>query len=185
MNILVLHGSPRKGGNSDTLAATFLQQMTAICPCEVRHFYLNDMQIQPCQGCLHCAADPSHACRLQDDMQSIYDAFGWANLVVWATPMYWGYMTAQMKTALDRMESLVWANGWSGKTFAVFLTYNHHVASTVGFFERVCPFFGTPVHIVTCHTFDETAGKPLAASEMPASLEECRALARKLATAQD
>ena len=39
-------------------------------------------------------------------MQQIYSVFGDADVVVFATPMYWGYITAQLKTVVDRMEAL-------------------------------------------------------------------------------
>jgi len=138
MKTVVLHGSPRRNGNSDTLALHFLNGLSAGVENEVRHFYLNDMNIRPCQGCLSCETSPSHSCAIIDDMQEIYSAYIDADLIVWATPMYWGYMTAQLKTVLDRMESLAW-RGFENKTFAVFLTYRHHVESTVGFFRRIAP----------------------------------------------
>ncbi len=181
MNIIVLHGSPRKGGDSDMLAETFLAETLLHRDCEVRHFYLNEMSIKPCQGCLECGRDEKHRCIQEDDMQQIYEAFGKAEIVVWATPMYWGYMTAQMKLALDRMEALVMADGWRDKIFAVFLTYHYHVASTVNFFERVCPFFETELHIITCRTMIELTGQEIPVQDMPDELEEVRILAKKLA----
>ncbi len=177
MKIIVLHGSPRIGGDSDTLAQAFLDEMQQQTDYQIEHFYLNNMNITPCQGCQSCLTKLQ--CRLTDDMQRIYDAFPSADLVVWATPMYWGYMTAQMKLALDRMEALVCADGWKGKNFVVFLTYHSHVQSTVSFFERVCPFFETELHIVTCHTIKDNEHIP--AAEMPEKLQECRDLAKKLA----
>ncbi|MCF7920330.1 MAG: NAD(P)H-dependent oxidoreductase [Candidatus Cloacimonetes bacterium] len=180
MNIIILHGSPRKGGDSDTLANVFLEEMALHRAIEVKHFYLNEMNIGFCQGCLACARDEEHKCVQTDDMRLIYEAFRDAEIVIWATPMYWGYMTAQMKTALDRMEALVCADGWQNKIFVVFLTYHYHVTSTVGFFERVCPFFETELHIVTCRTMDERTELPIAVKDMPEKLEEVRELAKGL-----
>lgn len=108
MNVVVLHGSPRKGMNSDTLADQFLSGLHEQGEHKVTHFYTNEMEIKPCQGCLHCATSPGHACAIDDDMTEIYAAYKGSDLVVWATPMYWGYMTAQMKAVLDRMEALAW-----------------------------------------------------------------------------
>ena len=180
MNVVILHGSPRVNGDSDTLVSAFLEELSELTTIETRHFRLNDMSISPCQGCLDCMRDEQHRCATTDDMELIYDAFRWGELIVWATPMYWGYMTAQMKTALDRMEALVWGDGWTGKTFAVFLTYHYHVASTVGFFERVCPFFHVDAHIVTCRTMDDQE-RHIPASQCHAALQECRMLAERIA----
>ena len=106
MKAIVLHGSPRKGMNSDTLAGEFLRGLAETGDHEVKHFYINEMGIRPCQGCLHCASSPGHRCAIDDDMSLIYDAYRGADLVVWASPMYWGYITAQMKTVQDRWQDL-------------------------------------------------------------------------------
>ena len=143
MRAIVLHGSPRRGGNSDTLAEQFIEGLKSTGDVEVFDFILNDMKIKPCQGCESCATSEGHRCKIDDDMQQIYDVFADADIVVWATPMYWGYMTAQMKTALDRMESLAMnvERYWLDKEFVAILTYRHHYQSTIGFFERVQSYF--------------------------------------------
>jgi len=177
MKVVVLHGSPRRDGNSDTLALHFLNGLNEGGENKVRHFYLNDMDIRPCQGCLSCETPPEHSCIIQDDMQDIYSAYIDADLIVWATPMYWGYMTAQMKAALDRMESLAW-RGFEGKTFAVFLTYRFHVESTVGFFQRIAPHFKIKLHIVTCRTME--GGRDIPISGFPDKLREAYDLGKSL-----
>ena len=177
MKVVVLHGSPRRDGNSDTLALHFLNGLSEGREDEVRHFYLNDMDIRPCQGCLRCETPPKHSCFIQDDMQEIYSAYMDADLIVWATPMYWGYMTAQMKAALDRMEALAW-RGFENKTFAVFLTYRFHVESTVGFFQRIAPHFGIKLHIVTCRTMVD--GKDVPITSLPDKLQEAYELGKRL-----
>jgi multimeric flavodoxin WrbA len=143
MRAIVLRGSPRRGGNSDTLANHFIEGLKATGDVEVLDFILNDMNIKPCQGCESCATSENHKCVIDDDMQHIYEVFADADVVVWATPMYWGYMTAQMKTALDRMEALAMdvKKYWLDKEFVAILTYRHHYQSTIGFFERVQDYF--------------------------------------------
>lgn len=176
MKIAILHGSPRIDGDSDTLAKAFIEASEQTRDTEVRHFRLHEMNIAPCLGCLHCKDAIDHKCSIEDDMEYIYAVFEWAEVVVWATPMYWGYMTAQMKTALDRMEALVWRNGWNEKTFAALLTYHCHVESTVAFFKRVCPYFHVKLHVVTCLTIDEH-GRDVPATQCTEALDNCRALA--------
>ena len=129
LKTIVLHGSPRKSGNSDTLAKYFLKGLGEAGDHQVEHFYTNEMNIRPCQGCLTCETAVGHRCAIVDDMESIYSAFTDADIVVWATPMYWGYMTAQLKTALDRMESLVMRDGFRGKTFVVLITCSAQYAT--------------------------------------------------------
>ena len=45
MKIVVLHGSPRKGKNSDTLADSFIEGVYQTEGHSVTHFYLNEMSI--------------------------------------------------------------------------------------------------------------------------------------------
>ncbi|MFW9787828.1 MAG: flavodoxin family protein [Candidatus Thorarchaeota archaeon] len=140
---MVLHGSPRRGGNSDTLAEHFVEGVRQTGDVEIFDFILNDMNIKPCQGCESCSTSDGRMCVINDDMHQIYSVFGDANIVVWATPMYWGYMTAQMKIALDRMEALAMdpEKYWVDKEFVAIITYRHHYQSTIGFFERVQDYF--------------------------------------------
>lgn len=179
MNVVVLHGSPRKGMNSDTLADQFLKGLRELGEHEVTHFYTNEMEIRPCQGCLHCASSPAHNCKIEDDMQEIYRAYKEADLIVWATPMYWGYMTAQLKAVQDRMEALAW-EGFEGKTFAVLITYRHHCQSTVGMFERIAPHFNIRLHIITCCTYDSETRKDLPISACERELEQAYRLGEEL-----
>jgi multimeric flavodoxin WrbA len=180
MKVIVLHGSPRKHGDSDTLAESFLRGMAERVDYEVQHFYTNEMNIRPCQGCLSCATAEDHRCAIEDDMEAIYAAFREAGIVVWATPMYWGYLTAQLKAALDRMEALVAGDHFAGKTFVVLITYHYHCASTVAFFERICPFFGVALHTITCRTLDVDTDRALPISSCTAELAEAYELGKKL-----
>ncbi len=149
MKAIVIHGSPHQHGNSAILAEHFLQGLNAG---EVSHFYPNEMNIRPCQGCEHCAKKLDRYCSTEDDMQQIYSAFIAADLIVFTTPMYWGYVTAQMKLVIDRMEAIT--DHFKGKIFVVLITYRHHCASTVAFFERICPYFKVDLHTLTCCTMD-------------------------------
>jgi multimeric flavodoxin WrbA len=178
MKAVVLHGSPRRGRNSDTLVEHFLRGLSESGVHEVAHFYLNELGIRPCQGCLGCA-EPPHDCVILDDMTGIYEAYKAADLVVWATPMYWGYLTAQMKTVQDRMEALAWS-GFGGKVFAVIVTFRHHFESAVGMFERICPYFDVELHTLVCRTYDPETGVDIPIERLPGKLEEAYRLGREL-----
>ncbi|GAG68565.1 unnamed protein product [marine sediment metagenome] len=51
MKAMVLHGSPRKNQNSDTLARYFIDGLKENEDLEYKDFYLNELNIKPCQGC--------------------------------------------------------------------------------------------------------------------------------------
>ncbi len=180
MKAVVLHGSPRKGKNSDTLADSFVKGLTEDNPWQVTHFYLNEMDISPCQGCLACAKPP-HNCKLDDDMQTIYPKYKETDLIVWVTPMYWGYLTAQMKTVQDRMEALAW-DGFGNKTFATLFTYRHHYESAVNMFRRIAPHFKIDLHVLDCCTYDKETGRDIPIEELPEKLLEAYELGKRLST---
>ena len=174
----MLHGSPRRGGNSDTLTEEFVKGLKTTGDVEVFNFVLNDMKIRPCQGCESCATSEGHRCIIDDDMQQIYDVFADADIVVWATPMYWGYMTAQMKIVLDRMEALAMdvQKYWLDKEFVAILTYRHHYQSTIGFFERVQTYFRFKFSSVLYCSKNETGPEDFHVSTSPEKLEEANNL---------
>jgi len=179
MNITVIHGSPRKGRNSDTLAESFLKGINKTGEQAVNHFYTNEMDIRPCQGCEKCLSGLENFCITEDDMQKIYRSFIGSEIIVFATPMYWGYLTAQIKGVIDRMEAIT--SHFKGKTFVVLITYRHHYQSTVAFFERITPFFGVELHTVTCCTMEKSSLKDISITERPGKLQEAYKLGRKLA----
>jgi multimeric flavodoxin WrbA len=160
MKITILHGSPRRNGNSDTLIKYFVKGINERNQHEMKDFYLNELNIKPCQGCLSCETSERHQCAIQDDMQEIYSSYIDADIIVFATPMYWGYMTAQLKTVMDRMEALAWEYFYH-KKFVVIITYRHHYQSTVAFFERIAPFFDIDLHCLVCNTYDQKTFKDI------------------------
>lgn len=102
-NILVISTSPRKGGNSETLADEFVRgareagnQVEKIC--------LYDKAIGFCKGCLACLK--SHRCVIHDDADIIAQKMKEADVLVFATPIYYYEMCGQMKTMLDRANPL-------------------------------------------------------------------------------
>jgi len=182
MRVVVLHGSPRRGGNSDTLAEYFVKGVRETGDVEVLDFILNDMNIRPCQGCESCMTSEGHKCVIDDDMHQIYSVFADADIVVWATPMYWGYMTAQMKTALDRMEALAMdvKKYWLDKEFVAILTYRHHYQSTIGFFERVQDYFRFKFSSLLYCSKNENGPEDYHVSSNEEKLEEAFALGERL-----
>ncbi|MFX1281835.1 MAG: flavodoxin family protein [Promethearchaeota archaeon] len=171
MKTIILHGSPRKNQNSDTLVDSFVRGLNYNRVKEIKHFYINELNIKPCQGCLTCATSVDHSCAIKDDMTDIYSAYKEASTIVFATPMYWGYMTAQLKTVFDRMEALAWED-FGNKIFVVIITYRHHCESTVAFFERIAPFFNIKLFIITCCTYNKDKQKDIPITMCQVHLEE-------------
>lgn len=97
--ILVLSGSHRKGGNSDTLCDEFIKGAQESGH-QVEKIFINDKKINYCTGCGVC--NNTHKCILHDDMAEIIDKMLSADVIVMATPVYFYNMNGQMKTLIDR-----------------------------------------------------------------------------------
>jgi len=103
-NILILSGSPRKNGNTDRLVAAFKESAEAEGK-SVTVFRTADLTIAACLGCSHCA-DGNGNCVHKDDMGAILDVFRTADAVVFASPVYWFSVSAQLKLAIDRTNAV-------------------------------------------------------------------------------
>jgi len=104
--VVVLLGSPRKKGNSAILASRIIKGAQE-AGAEVETFYLNGMNIRPCQGCYACQKKDSKGCVQDDDMQKIYPKLVEADAWVIASPVYWFTMSAQTKLFMDRCLALL------------------------------------------------------------------------------
>lgn len=102
-NVLVIASSLRKKGNSNTLAKAFLQGAK-----ESGHdselLYLSDYKINFCQGCLACQT--THQCVINDDVIKILEKIKKADVLAFASPLYFYEMSGQLKTLLDRTNPL-------------------------------------------------------------------------------
>lgn len=101
--ILVISTSPRKGGNSDTLADAFVQGAREAGH-SVEKVSLHDKTIGFCKGCLTCVK--TQQCVIHDDAAAIAQQMLTADVLAFATPVYYYGMCGQMKTLLDRANPL-------------------------------------------------------------------------------
>jgi len=97
--VLILSGSPRKGGNSDTLCDQFGKGAKESGH-TVEKIWLRDKKIGFCVACYACKKN-GH-CKQNDDMAEILDKMIKADVIVLATPVYFYTMDAQMKVLIDR-----------------------------------------------------------------------------------
>ncbi|MBU2551342.1 MAG: flavodoxin family protein [Proteobacteria bacterium] len=104
--VVVLLGSPRKQGNSALLAQRIVQGAEA-AGAGVETFYLNGMNIRPCQSCYACQKKDSKGCAVDDDMQILYPKLVEASAWVIASPVFWFTMSAQTKLFMDRCFALM------------------------------------------------------------------------------
>ena len=103
--ITILNGAGKKNGNTAALVRAF-REGAKEAGNEVTEFYIHSMNIKGCIDCQGCARKPAGdaaPCVQRDDMQQIYDAFIGCDVVVFATPVYWFTISAQLKLAVDRL----------------------------------------------------------------------------------
>lgn len=101
--ILVISTSPRKGGNSDMLAEELIRGAREAGN-DVEKVTLYDKTIGFCKGCLTC--QNTQRCVIHDDADTIAQKMLNADVLVFATPIYYYGMSSQMKTMLDRANPL-------------------------------------------------------------------------------
>ena len=101
--VLILSSSPRKGGNSETLAAAFAKGAKEAGN-RVETVYLREKQYGFCKGCFACLK-LGH-CVIKDDAVEIAEKMHDADVLVFVTPVYYYSVSGQLKTMLDRANPL-------------------------------------------------------------------------------
>ena len=141
-NIVLLTGSPRKGGNTDELADAFVRGAQAAGHRVVR-FSAQEAKAGGCMACDYCIKHEGN-CVQQDGMQPVYDALKEADALVLASPVYYFGLSAQLKAMVDRFYA---SNG--GKPYpiaeaALLLALEgdveHDAASTVAAYHSIIGF---------------------------------------------
>lgn len=103
--VLVICSSYRKGGNSETLAHSFIVGAKEAGN-EVEQIFLRDGEISFCRGCLACQAECVTSCVIDDYANTVSAAMNGADVIVFATPVYFYGMSGNLKTMLDRTNPL-------------------------------------------------------------------------------
>ena len=103
MNILIISGSPRKGGNTELLAEAFAKGASAHHHVEI--VSVRDVKVNPCLGCNACFVSEGNSCAQKDDMALIYEKMNHADMLVIASPVYFYGISAQLKTVIDRFHN--------------------------------------------------------------------------------
>ena len=125
MKILVLTGSPRKNGNSATLADNFIKGAEEAGHNVIR-FDAAFKNVHPCIGCNKCGMDGP--CIFKDDFEFVREHIVDADAVVFTTPMYYFGISAQLKAVIDRFYAI---NGkiHKPKKAVLLMTYANTAAS--------------------------------------------------------
>ncbi len=126
--IVIVKGSPREQGNSATLAKQVAAGAEA-AGAQVETIFLHGLDIKACDACDSCQGMADLDCIIEDDMQLLYPKLREADAVLYASPIYWFTVSAQMKLFMDRCYGMFGAGDdpsdhvLAGKRIGIVLTY--------------------------------------------------------------
>ena len=97
MKTVIVNGSPRKG-NTLTAINAYVEGTGKDNDIEIIH--ADRLNISGCKGCgvCHC----TNGCIAEDDTNATVDKIVAADMIIFATPVYWWGMTAQLKLVIDK-----------------------------------------------------------------------------------
>lgn len=102
MKVVAFSCSPRVNGNCDVLIEETLRGINdKHGNIEVDKYKVANLNINDCMACGRCKT--SNGCGQRDDMQRIYDDIYKSDVIVFASPIYMGYITGNGKNLIDRM----------------------------------------------------------------------------------
>ena len=101
MKIAILDGSPRK--KNTAAAVGVFADCARECGHEVEVLKVGTMNIAGCKACEYCHGKGEGACIQKDDMEKVIEAYKDCDVVVFASPVYYFTMTAQMEAAIQRV----------------------------------------------------------------------------------
>ncbi|WP_287449449.1 flavodoxin family protein [Sellimonas sp.] len=105
--VLVISTSLRNNSNSEILADAFLDGAQSAGH-EAEKVSLKNKTLAFCRGCLACQKTGN--CVIHDDAEEIVEKMSHADVLVFATPIYYYEMSGQMKTLIDRANPLFTAD---------------------------------------------------------------------------
>jgi multimeric flavodoxin WrbA len=140
--VLGIVGSPRRGGNTDTLVEEVLAGAKA-AGAQTEKVMLSDLDIRPCKGCWACSKQGE--CIQEDDFSKFSVKLIEAQTWVIGTPIYWWGPSAQLKAFIDRWVSLR-QQAFTDKTLILAIpmgggseSYARH---TTGMFRDIASYLG-------------------------------------------
>lgn len=120
MKIVVLTGSPRRNGNTNHLAGQFIKGAEEAGH-EVYRFDCAQRKVSSCIACNRCGMNGQ--CIFSDDFEGLRPHLVAADMVVFATPMYYFGFSSQLKAVIDRFYALNGQFKGSEKRSALLMAY--------------------------------------------------------------
>ncbi len=101
MKIAILNGSPRVG-NTQAMINAFAEGAKEAGH-EVEILHVGKMKINGCLACEYCHGKGEGKCSQKDDMEKVIPVYQESDMIVFASPLYYAALTAQMEAAIQRV----------------------------------------------------------------------------------
>ncbi len=114
MEILSIHGSPRRNGSSSNIANHLVKKLEANGN-EIHTFHLNNLDIHGCQECFTCRKNRTDTCAIKDGISMILELTKTSEVVIVSTPVFYADISAQLKCFIERTWSYFGKTGTSAE----------------------------------------------------------------------
>ena len=184
MKVLSIIGSPIKNGTTEKLVDELQKGIIAKHNyADISKIFIQGQQIEPCIACNCCQKTLDSRCVIQDDMLENYSKIINSDVLVFATPIYWWNVSAQLKLFIDRMYALLKdddVSNFEGKKVVLIMTYqgerpNSGPKIVEKIFEDMCKYLKMNLVI----SLGVCTGNPLK-DEMEEALENSFEIGKRL-----
>ncbi len=103
LKIVGILGSPRKNGNSEALLDAALKAFDKN-NVRIERIVLNNLDFRPCIECGGC--DKTGICVLKDDLVNVYKKVKESDILIIASPIFFGNISALTKMLIDRFQCI-------------------------------------------------------------------------------
>ena len=134
MKILILNGSPHLDGATSDMANAFAEGAREAGH-EVVSMNVAHKNIKGCMACEYCRSREKGVCVQKDDMQAIYPEILSADMVVFASPIYYFTLSAQLQAVIHRTYAMVALIMSSGSKFV-------YGAAITEYFQSIVEYWG-------------------------------------------
>lgn len=104
--IIIIDGGPRKNMNTAQLLQRFAEGAKSVSEeIEAKIVRLYDLDYKGCMSCMACKVKgkASNICRFKDGLTPLLEEIAQADGLVLGSPIYFGEVTGQMRTFLERL----------------------------------------------------------------------------------
>lgn len=105
MHTVILNGSPRIKGNTSCIIERLLEGIHSVAGSSAEVIDLSRKTLLPCMACDGCKKSGGGRCVLKDDSGDILEALTRADAIVFASPVYFWGISAQLKLIVDKFYS--------------------------------------------------------------------------------